>query len=183
MKPVDEEVVKFYDAQKLDDSFVESLIVQANNQPKASSFRGWSIAALLVISTIVSSFFMHREYRVSAVMNEIAKNYIKNEKVLFHTSKYSVLQEKLSQLDFNIKPNQIRLLDGFDLVGGKYCSLEGSKAAQMKFVNPQTGESKILYAVSLSQTLDWIEQDEGEKMEVDINLWSESGTLFGLSSK
>lgn len=182
MKPIDEEIVKFYDEQKLDDSFVEALIVQANNEKKALSWKRFSLAAFFALATIVSSFFMVREYRVSSVVSEIAKNYIKNEKVLFHTQSYAVLQEKLSQLDFSIQPSQTELLKGFKLVGGKYCSVEGSKAAQMKFTDLKTGKIKILYAVSLNETLDWVNQDSGEDMGVRVELWSEGGTLFGLSS-
>lgn len=79
-------------------------------------------------------------------------------------------------------PNSFPNSEQYVLIGGKYCSLDGERAAQMKIRNIKTNTIHTLYAAPLEKTIKWITEKDGSSKGVSVILWSESSTLFAITN-
>jgi len=69
---------------------------------------------------------------------EVAHNHLKALDPELISADYAKVQEYLERLDFEIAPPAGGLLASFDLIGGRYCKVQGEFAAQLK-LRPQSG--------------------------------------------
>ena len=70
----------------------------------------------------------------------------------------------------------------FDLLGGRYCSIQGGLAAQIKVRDTTDGRIHTLYATQMTPALEKIGAREDVRDEVRITLWSEGDVFFGLAT-
>ena len=75
-----------------------------------------------------------------------------------------------------------KLLSAYEVIGARYCQLQGQQAAHLQVRNRKTGALCTLYVASVSgslSSLKSIDQRVGlEAHEVDI--WEDSDRLFAL---
>ena len=115
------------------------------------------------------------------VAKEIAVNHNKHLAIEFPTGDYHELNRLMDKLDFSsviskrLPPGQYRLL------GGRYCSIQGQLALQLK-LQDRAGNRYTLYQAPLNKLLTGIQQGEQIIDGVRITLWREAGLLFGLAS-
>jgi len=115
------------------------------------------------------------------VAKEIAVNHNKHLAIEYPTGDYHALNRLMDKLDFSSVISK-RLPSGqYRLLGGRYCSIQGQLALQLK-LRDRAGNLYTLYQAPLNKLLSGIRQGEQTIDGVRITLWREAGLLFGLAS-
>ena len=87
----------------------------------------------------------------------------------------------MQRLDFSLDlPADIQR--NFQLIGGRYCSIQGGLAAQLKVRNRVNGAVSTLYVTTLTEKLARIKEQHVLQGRVDIHLWRQQGRFFGLAT-
>lgn len=144
MKQLNSMVAEYYKSQSLSDESLHR-ILRAGKHARAKRKRRplMLIAALFLVSVISVGFIQYRMTNTftDAAVTEIARNHMKNAKSKVITASFSELSETLDKLSFSFeKPD---FLAGYTLIGGKYCSVQGEKAAQLKLISPKGVETTL----------------------------------------
>ena len=74
-----------------------------------------------------------------------------------------------------------RIGETSDLVGGRYCSLQGELAAQLRLERRSDGRSGTLYIVRRSPQLEEIGQTVVQLGDFEIELWHDDSRFFALA--
>jgi len=139
------------------------------------------IAAVLLIAFVGIHTHLEREGLTARVVAEIAMNHRKDLGVEIASDQFQVVQEKLDKLDFPILPARQELIRNYALVGGRYCSIQGALAAQLKIRDRISGELLTLYVTPLTGELEGIGELAEEVDGVHVRMWRENGRFFGLA--
>ncbi len=184
MKTLEQQVRDYYGAQALPVERVQS-IVQLGHAVTPSRKLAWAMgaaAAFALVAVILLVFNRPPQGDLTQlVFAEIAKNHAKHIAPEVATDRYEEVQAKLSRLDFSARPAAEFLLKDFQLVGGRYCSVQSEFAAQLKLRENASGETCTLYVVPLTPVLRQVKPDTRVVNGVRVQVWSEDGRLFGLA--
>ena len=131
------------------------------------------IAVTLAAGLLGIHLALVRATLADSVLREIAMNHQKGLAVEVAADRYDLVLEKLDRLGFSVRPSDAALLSGYELVGGRYCSINGGLAAQLKVRDRDTGSLLTLYVTDLTETLDGISLGERTFESVRIRLWTE----------
>jgi len=100
----------------------------------------------------------------------------------FISDNYSKLAATMDKLDFIIKsPEQLKD-SGYQLLGARYCSIQGRIAAQINLVN-QHGESMTLYVTQLNDALSVLQNKSQSHENLLISNWHENGLFYSLARR
>lgn len=184
MKTLEQQVRDYYESQALPAERVRS-IVQLSRAVTPSRNFAWAVGAAAAIAVVaVILFALNRPAQADLtqlVMAEIAKNHSKHIAPEVVTDRYEEVQTKLSRLDFSARPAAEFLLKDFQLLGGRYCSVQSEFAAQLQLRENASGEACTLYVVPLTPALRQVKPDTRVVNGVRVQVWSEDGRLFGLA--
>lgn len=111
---------------------------------------------------------------------EVVYNHNKNMPSEVLTSSYQELNEALDRLGFQVRESQ-RLKERYALVGGRYCSIQGKIAAQLK-LRPRVGKDAQVYTLYQFKKGDMagiLHQAHHQSTRVEI--WSEGEMGFALA--
>ncbi len=185
---------EYYQHKSLSADSVERMLAQANaakpvTPPRTPWFRrplaglGW--VASLVVMVMVVQFFYHQQSHQSnltaLVLEEIAMNHNKKLDAEYVEARPEMLRAAMQRLDFPLNlPADIQR--DFQLVGGRYCSIQGGLAAQLKVRNRTSGAISTLYVTALTEKLARIQEQHVLQGSVDIHLWQQQGRFFGLAT-
>jgi hypothetical protein len=180
-----ERLVKaYYEDAELPEARIDAILADA--PPRAMPERVWymriaAVAATLVIGFGFLHFYLTERDTTTRVLAEIAMNHKKQLAVEVTADTFVDIGRALERLEFDV-PRPERLLGGFDLLGGRYCSIHGNLAAQLKLRDPETGAVHTLYVTDLSAGLAGVAEGTANHDGVDITLWHEDEIFFGLAS-
>jgi len=144
-----------------------------------------AVAASLLLVLLGSGVFLlqpnHNADFSWLVAKEIAVNHNKHLAIEFPTGDYRELNRLMDKLDFSGVISK-RLASGeYRLLGGRYCSIQGQLALQLK-LQDRAGNLYTLYQAPLNKMLSGIQQGEQLIDGLHITLWREAGLLLGLAS-
>lgn len=118
------------------------------------------------------------------LITEIAYNHNKNLDVEIQSSSLVKVRKYLSKLDFPIISSERLSHDTWELIGGRYCSLQGQFAAQLIVRNKATQANCTLYQLKIPTNITEVSGfSENFKSGVKVNLWIENGLLLALAGK
>ncbi len=185
--------------QALSESQLESLMQIQNpnseteKQAAKKQFRWIAIAAVFVVAFAnVFYFSMSPELTLDQrIGSEVAKNHINLKPLEIETSSMQAIRGFLTELDF--MPMESALLAGSSkrLIGGRYCSIQGITAAQLRLKDDQSGQVQSLYqTVYDKKVFSGLPQLEENKKPVTVyskglavDIWVEKGILFALTKE
>lgn len=193
---IGQHVKSYYSSQMLSPEKLQALMLaEAPEQPSSRQIRYWvgrwcfqrnlSIAAgllLMVLGTFQLQSFMaptinSLPYRVA---QEIALNHNKQLANEFEVTTFNKLAALMTKLDFvPLIAKRVEIL-GYPMTGGRYCSIQGQLAAQVRLVGEQ-GKGVTLYQTQLNDELATLQESEYVVDGVNVQLWFENGRLFGLA--
>lgn len=121
--------------------------------------------------------------------SEVAKNHINLKPLEITTSSISTIQDFLTKLDF--MPVESALLRGStkSLIGGRYCSIQGVTAAQLRLKDSKTGQIQSLYQAvydrEVFHDLPLLKENQNPvtvySKGLAVDIWVEKGILFALT--
>jgi len=190
-------VNEFIESKSLSDKQLESLLkLQQNNPEKGNTtsdikFRWIAVAAVFFIALgNVLYFSLSPELALEQrIGSEVAENHINLKPLEIQTSSIKDIRGFLSKLDF--LPIESVLLKGGtkSLIGGRYCSIQGVRAAQLRLKDSNTGQIQSLYETVYDPNVfsNLPELKEGQKpvtvysKGLAVDIWVEKGLLFALT--
>jgi hypothetical protein len=177
----------YYQGRSLPTQTVQRLLAQAETSKPATPWlrRPLSWVATLFLALIVGQFFYHQQSLqqnlTTLVLEEIAMNHNKKLDVEYQQTRPEILRTAMQRLDFSLNlPADIQR--DFQLIGGRYCSIQGGLAAQLKVRNNTNGDVSTLYVTTLTEKLRRIKEQHAAQGDVDIHLWQQQGRFFGLAT-
>ena len=124
----------------------------------------------------------------SLIADEVAANHLKLKPMEVKGGDFGEIRGFFTELDF--APQQTRLADvaGLGLVGGRYCSVQGVTAAQLRLRSEDAAGLQTLYQARYDPRRfgPLPNLDEGEQplllsaRGLQVSLWLEKGVLFAL---
>ena len=142
-------------------------------------------AALLLLMVGVAWFGI-QQYRYTAAVDrlvaEIAYNHNKQMGMEIESNAIETVKAFLTKLDFPLIATDRLPGDEWQLLGGRYCSLQGKLAAQLKLRQVETGDIYTLFQTArpagmpVSSTI-----RQTYVNGIEVRLWSERGLLVGMA--
>lgn len=160
-------------------------------------FRWVAVAAVIFIAIGNLFYFgMSPEFTQELALDqrigsEVAKNHISLKPLEIQTSSINRIRGFLTKLDF--LPIETVLLKGStkNLIGGRYCSIQGVRAAQLRLKDSKTGQIQSLYQTVYDPKVfsGLPELKENQKpvtvysKGLAVDIWVEKGLLFALTKE
>ncbi len=176
----------YYAGKSLPEPRVRAILAAAEPRSVRSSYwRVVAIAASLLL--FVGAFHGWLHYRedwaaAQRVLAEIALNHGKQLGVEVASADFAEVSTAMDRLDFPLRP-PVSIRGSFDLVGGRYCSIQGALAAQLKLRDRKDGAVHTLYATALTPELADIADRAVTYEGIPIRLWSDGTIFFGLAGQ
>ena len=181
---IDDQVRAFYLAQELPEECVAQLLERASKLRRTRQWR-WRAMAAAAVLVVACGLWLHHwtaaERLVDRVMAEVAMNHRKNLAVEVPAANYEHLRSALDRLPFEVAPPAAERAAGYQLVGGRYCSIQAQLAAQLKIRHLQTGRMATLYVTELSPQLASLPGQRRTTDEITVELWAQGGLLYALA--
>ena len=114
------------------------------------------------------------------VAQEITLNHNKLLNLDFNETNVLTLSSLMQKLDFQLVESGHISLRGLDVVGARYCSIQGNIAAQIRMKN-EAGKLFTLYQTKLTHLLEESPEDDQTVGQVNVKQWQENGLFFGLA--
>lgn len=175
---------------------LRELIENVGTIEVAEPKRNWSrrylaiAAAAIVILLLPLANQIQRSYRaetlITAIAMEVAENHLKLKPLEIQSSDLREVLGYFDGLEFNlVESSSIAANPGDQLLGGRYCSIQGVDAAQLR-VRSKSGQLSTWYEATLpASSLNLIPNiDHGDSPETRylkgllVRVWQENGVLF-----
>ena len=187
---LDERVSEFFESRHPGETMLErcrSTIISAGEaKPRVTSYRFATVAASLLLFMLALMFTISvlqeksPGSRIRRIAAEIALNHHKQLPPSVKTATFSELRDALPALGFTpIRPRRTEFGD-LELVGARYCSITGRKAAQIRLTN----DAGVVYTLYEFRDDNSFADIDIARLDIDgvrVTLWRESGLVMGLA--
>lgn len=191
---LDNKFKAYYGEQSLPMESVQRILEEGAAVKKTSSvvnsnwWKGWVPVAIAACMALLATFQFARSTHAEPsyaeeVAGSIAMRHNNMHDFDVAASNYSEVQTGLKDLVFSVQPVvKQKLLSAYELLGARYCQIEGLQAAHIQVRDRKSGTLCSLYIASLEGPLKHL-QDSDENLDLAANhvdLWADSGRLFAL---
>ena len=184
---MDKNIRDLFMSERLPAESVQRILKQGQSEKKTIWWHYWAPVAAAAAIVMGFSFQMAREYEEGEfyfdVAGEIAMRHNNYGKFEVQTASFEGVQKELQDLGFSVTPLvKQKLLSAYEVLGARYCQLEGQQAAHMRVRNRKTGALCTLYVASLKGRLAALKSaDQHVDLEANhVDLWEDSGRLYAL---
>ncbi len=171
-------------SDQLDNLFAIQDKKEVKSRSKFSNIFSMQIFALfsvLLISFVSLRTFKNKVNIEEAIIQEIAYNHNKQMSPELLSADLASVQGHLKSLNFSLVDSS--KLKHLTLVGGRYCSIQGKVAAQLKYKASAAGTSTVYQTVMPKGLKDkQFNNYEGDYQGVHVKIWHEKGILFGVAT-
>lgn len=115
------------------------------------------------------------------VAQEVELNHSKQLASDYSSDNYTQLAGLMSKLEFELKEPALIPVKGYQLIGARYCSIQGQIAAQLKLENLQ-GEKITLFATRVNDELATLHNKNQLRKGMLVRSWKEGSVFFSLVS-
>ena len=156
--------------------------------PRKMKHIGYTIAASLVL--MIGALITYQSTTTSQgipeqIAHEVAKNHLRMKPLDINSQNPEEVRAYFTLLDFLPIASTVYGQKNANILGGRYCSVKGVTAAQLRFENRQ-GKMETLYQVPYDANLfsDLPKLEAGDaplklfKRGLEINMWVEKGLLM-----
>lgn len=165
----------------------DSEMPRRNRIPSRQSLM-WVVAASLLL-IFVPLYWFPAENMAEKIAREVAMNHIKMKPLELESQSMEQLAGFFTQLDFNLINSKVFNLNEQQMLGGRYCSIQGITAAQLRYVD-EHGRLVTLYETYYEEDLfsSLPNADKGEpplKLHtkgLQVSIWIEKDLVFVAAS-
>lgn len=138
-----------------------------------------AVLAGLMIAVIAWRQMTGSGLDIPTLAAEIAYHHNQRMGLEVESSSLDKVRDYLERLNFPLIESSRYPAAHWDLAGGRYCSLKGQPAAQMRLHNRYTGKTVTLYQLLAPPGMDGFDGSyEGFDQGVRIEIWKERGLLL-----
>jgi len=173
---------------------LENRMQASASKSSSTSLLKFNIVAVVLVIALVSSLFWglsidNRAGVAELIAEEVAYNHLKLKPMEVSSSSLNDMRSYFSELDFSLSQSKYIVDKGLKLVGGRYCSIQGEAAAQLRMQDENTGDMQIVYQAPYNKELfqDLPKLHEGQAPVrhfvngIAVDVWVEKGILFARS--
>lgn len=144
----------------------------------------YAATCVLLTGLILSLSLFNQTSLTERVIDEIAYNHRQEMPVEVAANTMPAIGQYLDRLSFSLISPRALTDNGWQILGGRYCSINGKLAAQLKVKNIAEDKVYTLYQASAEGDLvqTGISMKSGMVDGVDVSIWQEQGLLLGLAS-
>ncbi|MEH6577371.1 MAG: hypothetical protein V7731_09895 [Amphritea sp.] len=140
-----------------------------------------SAAGAVLLAILLALTFNQPQSLTESVVAEIAFNHNQDVPVEVESSTIPFLVNRLSKLEFALIRSARLSESKWQLLGGRYCMINGRLAVQIKIRHLEQDRIYTLYQASLPKGLSNLNSIEQLADGVRVKLWQEQGLLLGLA--
>lgn len=177
------------------------LLLQEHHQneiPSAyfSKYTMATVFSVLILSIVTSLFYFTDDKYPSTqsiaqlIAEEVAGNHLKLKPLEVSSNKMNSISNYFKQLNFSpVTPTSL-LASNQTLLGGRYCSIQGVTALQLRLINTETNKIQSLYEADYDKQVFKNFFDVGEEGSnssktiyvkgLKVDIWVEKDILFAL---
>ena len=187
---------ELFDQFELEDSQIDNLIAMESDESavvKKNAYIGFTrVATFLVCAFFISmvSYVQFNEYKkqniVTRIVAEVVKNHSNLKPLEVTSNKLSVVSTYFKGLDFSPYLTDYGQLSNTlksNLIGGRYCSVQGNTAAQLR-LQTQEGRLSTLFQANASELFSEIPDIDQASPIIkyqggfEVQMWQEKGLLM-----
>lgn len=192
---LDRQIREYFMGQMLPEAAVQSVLQQGASPQGGQTTRQWWLTwgPVAIAATVILAFTFQagRNYVDNGYAMELAGQIaIRHEgdgALEVKGGSFDSIQEGLRELQFSIMPElKSQILSAYEILGARYCQLQGQQAAHLRVKHRVTGALCTLYITSMNGPLAKVHDAlPGGESEIDleahkVNMWEDSGRLFAL---
>ena len=187
-------VIEHFEEINLNDEQLSRLsFLQENDQRVGNSkpSRAWlAVAAIFIVVWVLYSLPLGQSDLTIRIAEEVAVNHLKQRPLEVQGIVLAEVRPYFNELDFRLSETRMISPSDNTLLGGRYCSVQGIPAAQLR-IEDVSGQSRTLYQAPYiaSRFGDLPDVDKGGiPLEIytrglHVSLWVEKGLLFALTGE
>ena len=140
---------------------------------------------LLMLSLALTLKWFNQPSLSQQIMDEIAYNHQQRMPIEVASASLAEVRNYLNKLNFPLIASNTLAKPNWQLLGGRYCSINGKIAAQLKLKNLSDNNVYTLYQAAIDGELEQIVGDARTTKMIDgvgVSIWQEKGLLLGLAS-
>ena len=170
--------------------------LQSSVPKQSQHFEWWyslfGVTAMVILTVLfLPDRIINRDsgLMINEIAMEVVKNHLHQKPLEINGNQLSSIRDYFTRLDF--APVESKFLQSKDisLIGGRYCSLQGITAAQLRFKSISKNGVNTLYQVSYDPNIfkSLPDFDNGEdpvsvySSGIKVTIWVEKGVLFALT--
>ena len=181
---MEQELKNYYQSRRLDSHKITAMQASVREMEGTRHSVSYLIPiAAVILLTIGIGLWLHisTDSITHQVVAEIGHNHRQHGALVVESDQYAVVQAALTELDFPIRPRRDELVQDFTLIGGKYCSIKNSRAAQLKLRHNNSGIIYTLYVLPMADDTKSVKPGAYETDGVKVELWTGRLLLYGLA--
>lgn len=177
-------------AESLSAASVQTILARGKKEKEIHDrawWRPWLPVAAAAVFVMLVSFQLGKRYDISQfatkVAGEIAMRHNGARPFDIEANSFDGVQNGLKDLAFSVTPHVKQgFLSAYEVVGARYCFLEGQQGVHMRVRNRTTGILCSLYVASLQGPLEELKASDTEVHLAanDVTIWEDSDRLFAL---
>ncbi len=193
---IDKHVRDLFLSQKLSAEKVQNILDESRTQARSTTsarnntwWKYWMPVAAAAAVVMALSFQLARNQSPSQeefyfdVAGEIAMRHNAYSNFDVKAATFDGVQNELEDLGFSVTPlMKQKILSAYEVLGARYCQLQGQQAAHVQVRNRSTGALCTLYIAALKGPLSALKSaDRSVDLEANhVDLWEDSDRLFAL---
>lgn len=187
---IDQKVRDCFVSESLSESSVQRILAQGRKAKAVHDrpwWRPWVPVAAAAAFVMLISFQLGKSYDISQfttkVAGEIAMRHNGARPFDIEAKSFDGVQNGLTDLAFSVTPHIKKgMLSAYEVIGARYCFLEGQQGVHMRVRNRSTGVLCTLYVASLNGPLKELKASDTEVHLAanDVTLWEDGDRLFAL---
>lgn len=187
-------VKAYIESRQLNDEQMDNLLnmvnVHAEPAPKSrqtKTFVAAALALMVVAAGLLWNAGLKQQTQVSLLIaEEVVKNHLKMKPLEITSHSMHDMRAYFNQLDFSLRDSSLIAKSDLQLLGGRYCSIQGFTAAQLRLKHNKTGELETLYQApydsELFKELPNLQEGQAPVRHyingIGVDVWVDKGILF-----
>ncbi len=171
-----------YQQNQLSDSQIAALQAISSSTLRSKRYRIYGAVAACSLFAFIGFIYQPSHPEVATISKDIAYNHNSQLQMEVLSPELQTVQGRLNRLGFQLVSSSKLEKGKWQLIGGRYCNINGKIAAQMKIRN---SESKAIYTFYQAKVPnEFINQLNDKETAIDgvnVKLWREKGLLMGLA--
>ena len=197
-QPLKQQVQNQMDQVQLDNSqfaSLEKLMANSNQKGTKESRRPWVplAAAGMFLFALVTAFMalqLTKDQLLTMpqqIAEEVVNNHLNLKPLEVKTGSINAVRGYFTKLDFMPVESSLQALNNLQLIGGRYCSLQGITAAQLRMKQGENLQTlyETEYLPDVFGDIPSLENDEAPLVVyakgIKVKVWVEKGLLFALT--
>ncbi len=189
MKEIDDRLQEHYHSLQLDKNVLNTITASGarttNRLPKRPLLKSpvihYAAAAMVLLAITLGT---HRvgvsSERALRTVNEAAMNHSVKLQFEFEADNINDINSQMSELKFQMAlPSDLD--EKLNVLGARYCTINGELAAHIKFLNLETNRTVSLFMTQSAKSVQTINTTTDNVNGVAVKLWNESGLFYAMA--